>query len=170
MQHFYKLKKKLPDLPIALFSLMIKTQWQPEKVSSILLLNFRLLFIIMGVFQENILYLVVNIVIMTHSKTVEHKSWLKKFKDKEPHSFLLNICPQPKSQYSFNVLFSNKVTKHSSQRYCNRALIRVFSLKVSIQEIFCKKCVLKISINSPENILAGVIFLMWLLVSGLQLH
>ena len=23
------------------------------------------------------------------------------FKDKEPHSFLLNICPERKSQYSF---------------------------------------------------------------------
>ena len=120
-----------------------------------------------------------NIVIMTClscSKTVEHKSCLKKFKVKEPHSFLLNICPEPKSQHFFeysilfNVLFFNKVTKHSSQRYYNRALIRLFSLKVSNQEIFCKKCVLKIPINSPENILAGVIFLMQLLVSGLQLR
>ena len=115
-----------------------------------------------------------NIVVMTClscSKTVEHKSCLKKFKVKEPHSFLLNICPAPKSpahffEYSilFNVLFFNKVTKHSSQRYYNWALIRLFSLKVSNQEIFCKKCDLKIPINSPENILAGVIFLMGLLV------
>ena len=56
-----------------------------------------------------------NIVIMTclsFSKTVEHKSCLKKFKVKEPHSFLLNICPEPKSQHFFeysilfNVLYS----------------------------------------------------------------
>ena len=114
-----------------------------------------------------------NIVIMTClscSKTVEHKSCLKKFKVKEPHSFLLNICPKPTSQHFFeysilfHVLFFNKAKKHSSQRYYNRALINSFSLKVSSQEIFCKKCVLKIPINSPENILAGVIFLMRLLV------
>ena len=114
-----------------------------------------------------------NIAIMTClscSKTVEHKSCLKKFKVKEPHSFLLNICPEPKPQHFFeysilfNVLFFNKVTKHYSQRYYNWALRRLFSLTVSKQEIFCKKCDLKIPINSPENILAGVIFLMGLLV------
>ena len=107
-----------------------------------------------------------NIVIMTclsSSKTVEHKTCLKKFKVKQPHSFLLNICPEPKSQHFFEylilftVLFFNKVTKHFSQSYYHRALIRLFSLKVSNQEIFCKKCVLKIPINSPENIITGVI-------------
>ena len=57
-----------------------------------------------------------NIVIMTClscSKTVEHKSCLKKFKVKEPHSFLLNICPEPKSNIQFFSMFYSLIKSKS---------------------------------------------------------